>query len=455
MIFIFRVFVFFLCCTSLYASRWPTQIIPAQHSLFSLQNSKKLVFFSQKMLKKKIHGDQKNFVFNAQEIQKMFDDYERVVGSIFQQALLQVHNSRPSVVVKVLLEEMDDSSSVIAWKFACEKGFECLLGDKKMRKVMRYKTVTVVSKKGSFFCNGKKINFPIKLRSISGHGEFNGVSYDGDFVLYPQGKSLLCINYVGVEDYIISVLRTESWPGWPLEVNKVFAIACRSYVVSKVIEGRKTKRPFHVRNTNVHQTYRGRHEVALLKQAVDHTRGKVLGFKGEPILAMFDCCCGGIVPAHIDNFDFKKAPYLARDYACNYCSTSSLYSWQVDYEHARFEQLLKNEYKELRGLHDIAIIKKDKAGLVGEVQLRGPHHNATISGKKLYSLLKEIKSFHFDVSISKHRNKNDRKIVFTGRGYGHHLGLCQWGARQMVREGFNYKSILKFYYPNTYFMQLS
>jgi stage II sporulation protein D len=45
-------------------------------------------------------------------------------------------------------------------------------------------------------------------------------------------------------------------------------------------------------------------------------------------------------------------------------------------------------------------------------------------------------------------------IVVSGRGFGHHLGLCQWGARQMVREGCDYKQILRYYYPETYFIKI-
>lgn len=47
-----------------------------------------------------------------------------------------------------------------------------------------------------------------------------------------------------------------------------------------------------------------------------------------------------------------------------------------------------------------------------------------------------------------------KKIIFKGVGFGHHLGLCQWGAREMVRDGWDYKRVLQFYYPDTYLMKL-
>jgi stage II sporulation protein D len=364
------------------------------------------------------------------------------------QNMVEKVGKKRSMIVRVLLDEVARHQSV-TWRFSSDKGFSVYSLDHPKKKLLCPSTIIMSTKKGTLFCNGKKLTHAIRLKSVSGHGQFNGVAYDGDFFIVPHKGTFLCINQVELEDYIVAVLRTESWPGWPLEVNKVFAITCRSYVVAKVLEAQRSEKPFHVKNTNAHQTYKGRHDRAGLKQAVEQTRGIVLGFDKRPILAMFDCCCGGVIPAHIADFDFSKAPYLARDYACDYCKQCSLYSWDVAYDNVLFGELLKQYKNELHRLVDIVITKKDKAGLVTEALLKGTRSHVTISGKKLYSLLKEVKSFHFDVG------KKMGKIIFTGRGFGHHIGLCQWGARQMVREGWDYKSILHFYYPQTHFMQLS
>lgn len=81
--------------------------------------------------------------------------------------------------------------------------------------------------------------------------------------------------------------------------------------------------------------------------------------------------------------------------------------------------------------------------------LKGKPKDMIISGEKMYSVFKEIKSFYFNVS------KKGEKILFTGRGYGHHRGLCQWGAHEMVRHGWNHEKILEFYYPGTEFAKLT
>lgn len=363
-------------------------------------------------------------------------------------AAISIVHTKKNPPVRVLLASCGKTASNVWQFFSLEGFFVESVGLKKEKKVFCKNKITIRIKNGHLLCNGKKVDHTIRLTPCSGHGQCDGIAYDGDFFIIPHKNDFLCVNQVDLEDYIVAVLRTESWPGWPLEVNKVFAIACRSYVAFKMQEAQKNKQPFHVKNTNVHQTYKGRHDVKELQRAVEQTRGVVLGFDKKPILAMFDCCCGGIVPAHIADFDFNKAPYLARDYACSHCKQCSLYSWNIAYEHQAFEQVIKQHKKELHRLHGICITKKDKAGLVTEVKLKGARLHHTISGKQLYSLLKEVKSFHFDVQVK------SGKIVFTGRGFGHHIGLCQWGARQMVRDGWGYKSILQFYYPQTQFMKL-
>ncbi len=354
------------------------------------------------------------------------------------------------MTVRVLISECD-ATSFVQWSFTSPKGFiiQAVDGnDKHLKKPITVKQFKLTVKRGFLFYKGKRLKHAVRVRPISGHAQLNGVAYDGEFCIMHHKDSYLCINCVELEDYITAVLKTESWPGWPLEVNKSLAIACRSYGAHKVLEAKKSSRPYHLKNSNAHQTYKGRHDLPVLKSAVEQTKGIVLGFNGKPILAMFDSCCGGIIPALVDDFDFAKVPYLARSYACTHCKSCSLYSWQVSYDHAMLDKLLHHHKPEIAQLHDIHIVKKDKAGLVSEVQLRGPKAHTVVSGKKLYSALKDVKSFHFDV------RKNAGKITFSGRGFGHHIGLCQWGARQMVRDGWDYKSILKFYYPGTQFMKL-
>ena len=425
--------------TPLHAAQWPWMIIYHSHFL----SKKKAIICSRKRLQSIECQKYVNCLLDHNYFQQFYpqDSLENIYATARKQYSLKV---------RVLLAECDNKS-LAQWYFTSDKGFIVQpINDTDNIAQKRIKVSEFVLKinRGTLFYKGKRLKYGVRLRSLSGCGIFNGITYDGDFYIIPYNDRFLCINSVGLEDYITSVLKTESWPGWPLEVNKAFAIACRSYGAYKVLEAKRSKKPYHVKNSNAHQTYRGKHTNIVLKDAVEQTRGIVLGFEKRPVLAMFDSCCGGIIPAHIEDFDFHKAPYLARAYACNFCKESSLYSWRVAYERAQFEAFLHPYKHEIVRLHDLRVIKKDKAGLVMDVQLKGSKKSITISGKQLYSLLKEVKSFHFDIQIT------EGNIIFIGKGLGHHFGLCQWGARQMVREGWDYRSILLFYYPGTYFMRL-
>jgi len=418
------------------------------HLMLDDKNVRGFLLRSTKKFKKYLfHYELETFLRCKSSIEDWHKQEQKLLSDI--ETAFAVIASQKSLVVRVLLSKVSHEENT-EWQFTSHKGFLIhALDTQKRKKIFCDNSVQISLKKGILFCNGKRFDHGIKVESLNGYAECNGIEYDGCFCIMIEKDSFLCVNHVDLEDYIVAVLRTESWPGWPLEVNKAFAIACRSYVASKIIEAQRSGQLFHVKNTNAHQTYRGRHDSALLKQAVAQTKGIILGFNQKPVLAMFDSCCGGVIPAHIEDFDFKKVPYLERTYACTYCKQCSLYSWKISYELPVFEKLIREYNKEINKIHDIHIFKKDKAGLIVEVKLRSQKGPIIISGKQLYSMLKEVKSFHFDIC------KKAGLITFSGRGFGHHLGLCQWGARQMVREGWDYKSILQFYYPETYFMRMA
>lgn len=311
--------------------------------------------------------------------------------------------------------------------------------------------LTIGHKQGALYLNGRRCAknsiqlIPREEQTIT----CDDRTYHGSIQIMSYKSSWLLINTVPLEEYIYSVLKTESWPGWPLEVNKAFAITSRTYAIAMMLRANAIKMPYHLRNTNAHQTYQGVHTNTKLWRAVEKTKGVFMGYENKPILAMFDSCCGGVIPAYISDFDFSKAPYLARDYACTYCKRCKIFKWQADYSIAQLERTLKREFPQLNKMRKIEITQKDKAGLTDSIKVVGRKYKESITGKKLYSLLKEVKSFCFDITI-----KNDT-VRISGCGFGHHLGLCQWGAREMVRDGYDYRRILQFYYPGTRFMSLT
>lgn len=351
--------------------------------------------------------------------------------------------------VKVLLDEKECSEGSL-WTLFSGNGF-IIFNDAGSTKetIIQDQALTLSVHRGKIWIHNKLfVDQGVIIYPRKGFIRLKENFYQGFFRIVKQGRRVYLINQLDLEDYIYSVLRWESWPGWPIEVNKAFAIAIRSYLVSKVMNAQKKNQCFHIKNTNIHQTYNGVHEYTNLKRAIVETQGRVLTFNKRPVEAMFDSCCGGIIPAKLSNVNFSKAPYLARTYPCTYCKTCKIYSWQVNYSLDDMNALLHDAGYKIGTIRDIKITQKDAAGAINMVTIKGSYKTIALTGKRMYSLFAKIKSCCYSIE------KKGKSIVFNGQGYGHHLGICQWGAKNMVDAGWNYTSILEFYYPGTVIMQL-
>ena len=278
---------------------------------------------------------------------------------------------------------------------------------------------------------------------------FGKNKYLGTFYLIRDKQAILLINSLDIDDYLFSVLHSEGWPGWPMEVYKALVVASRTYLVKRVLQANKSKRWYHIVNSIQHQTYKGHHKYLRLKQAVDETRDMVITYQGQPIEAMFDACCGSVVPAKIEGFDYKNHSYLARSKACFYCKKFKIYAWKKELSRLEITETLRQDHSKLDDVIDIKITQRDSAGLVKQVLVVTKKQRFYVSGKKMYSLFPAVKSFCYTIK------KKGKSFVFQGKGFGHHMGLCQWGSLGMIQDNWNYTKVLQFYYPGTEFMKLS
>ncbi|MBY0109585.1 MAG: SpoIID/LytB domain-containing protein [Candidatus Babeliaceae bacterium] len=336
--------------------------------------------------------------------------------------------------VRVLLEQ-GDITQTHEWLFVTpKKSFLCIFSN------------------GMLSCNGKKVDTTaLRISSTDNRCSYQDNVYAGDIALIIADGHFYVINTIPLEEYVYSVIRSEGWPGWPLEVNKVFAIMVRTYAVHKIMlskNGKKRAR-YDIKSTNIHQTYKGVHDLEHLHQAVQETKGLILAYNKQPIVAMYDSCCGGVIPAQLNGFDFKMHPYLARAYPCTYCADCKLYRWKSIYSHDALVKMLHVEFPGLKHIKDIHVLHADKAGKVGQLHVKTTRSNKRISGTIFYRLCKDIKSFCYTIK------KEGSNFIFEGKGFGHHVGVCQWGVRGMVKQGFMYKEILDYYYPGTKLMKLT
>ncbi len=351
------------------------------------------------------------------------------------------------ITVRILLNKSHMNPS---WKLCSEKGFWLVDPRNEYRRISVDATEIVVSQRnGRLAINGRLLTrSQVIVKAREGELACDGLTYKGSFFVAYAEDTLSLINCLDLEDYVFSVLYWEGWPGWSLEVNKVLAIAIRTYAVAMMCEAVRKKRPYHMGNSVAHQVYAGVHGNNSLRAAVEQTDGIVMTYRGQPILAMYTACCGGVVPARVRGVDFTKAPYLARTRACAHCKGCRAYTWTAEYEKDELARYLKKHIPRLSRLKSVYVAKKDAAGLVEEVGIKSDHGVTSLAGKKV-RMLPNIKSSIYSIKST------SQKIVFKGCGNGHHVGLCQWGACKMVCGGSNYREVLDFYYPGTSLMKIS
>ncbi len=299
---------------------------------------------------------------------------------------------------------------------------------------------------------------PAKLQHQFLQDEANNIQFDqnkylGSFIVFQEKNQILLINNLDIDDYLISVIRYEGWPGWPLEMNKVLAMICRTYLIWQILQAQKLNRAYHIENGIKHQTYKGHHVDAKMKQAVEQTRDMFVAFDGKPALTMYDACCGGIIPGYIDDLAHKNISYLARTYPCTFCKNFKIFHWQYFFTEYEVLKRLEADFPKIKKVVDMCVTKRDRAGLVKKISINVGSRKIVITEKKMKLLFPEIKSMQFNIQT--HTNSN-KKFEIAGKGYGHHKGLCQWGAYKLVKDdSWTFEQVLQFYYPGTTIMKLS
>ncbi len=371
---------------------------------------------------------------------------------ILQQTIKKLDLEIP---IRVLLDEQSFCQDV-EWKLGAQGGFLVFDTDTKQKTIYQKQTLLVTCKDGRFYINDfKQPSHHIFVIPLNGPVIFKKNIYDGVLALTLHKDVAYLVNHLDLEDYVLSVLPYESLPEWPDEVHKAFCIAFRSYGIAKVLEARAQYAksgsvfPYDIKNTNAHQIYKGRSHTTRFKKIIDETRGVVLvGKNNKPVLAMFDICCGGVPPAEKKGINFEKAPHLKRTYPCTFCKDYKYYRWKCTYSFEEIEKALQKEIPHLGHLRDMKVGSYDKAGVAQEVRIRGNQWH-TLSAAKFKSCFKDMRSLCFKIQ------KNGRSVSISGKGHGHHMGLCQRGAYYMVlNKKRKHRDILKFYYPHTTFMKL-
>ncbi len=270
------------------------------------------------------------------------------------------------------------------------------------------------------------------------HLTLNGKGYRGVLVLHAEAQKLIAVNRLPVERYLYGVLPREVPHDWPIEALKAQAVAARTYAYSQM--QRANGLPYDVEATVMSQVYGGLDgEQPATSRAVDETANEILTWNGQSVIAYFHSHSGGRTedPANVWG---ASLPYLvSRDDP--YSLQGDPMRWQARFHWRDVRARLERAYPHIGRLRGIAVGARAGKRAV-KMKLVGTRSSEMISANRLRILLGPavLKSTAFEMK------RNDRQVVFSGTGYGHGVGLSQWGAYAMASAGKGYREILSFYY---------
>lgn len=285
-----------------------------------------------------------------------------------------------------------------------------------------------------------------KLRLASADRiKVNGKSYRGLVELQLQGGKLLAINQLPLEHYLVGLINSEISSSWPMESIKTQAVIARTFAVAKKRE--RAGAIYDLESTVMDQAYSGSDdEDSRAARGVHETDGEVLTYNGAVIQAFYHANSGGRTESS-ENVWGASIPYL-KGVECRYGLTSSTRNWELAMPLARLENSLKS--LKISGITDIRGGELNSRGRLKTVQLETSKGLVTLPATKFRMTVGStvIRSTSFTVRVE------NGTAYFSGTGYGHGVGLCQYGAKQRALDGFKYNEILAYYYPGTRLMKL-
>jgi stage II sporulation protein D len=267
--------------------------------------------------------------------------------------------------------------------------------------------------------------------------------YRGRTLVIPTEKGLTAVNWIDLEEYLYSVLGGEMDARWHPEALKAQAIAARSYALYR--RQKEQANPlFDVGNTpDRWQIYKGViAEHPKIYEAVDATAGQVLTHNNQIIESVFHACSGG----HTENVEDvwgNKLDYLRAvpDFDLNnpnLAKTAPKCQWQKSFSSTE----ISKKFPEIGNIKEIKPVELSPFNSVKKLQIVGEKGIKELKGEQVRTSLK-LNSTRFTVSKGE-----DNTFVLNGLGWGHGLGMSQYGAMYLATQGYNHLQILNHYYKN-------
>jgi stage II sporulation protein D len=296
---------------------------------------------------------------------------------------------------------------------------------------------------------------------------WNGKKYRGTITFTRTDSGFLVVNTLPMDSYLRGVVPLEIGNRTPAEFAAVQAqaVAARTYAYKHLT----STRAFDMYATVQDQVYGGVDaEKPQSDSAITTTGDVVVLYNGQPITTPYHSTCGGSTAGVSEVwYDQPDQPYLRpvsdRIPGTNnfYCDPSPRFSWTQSYDaaglRAVMEKYLASYTKAPKNgvgrITDIREQGRTPSGRVAALTVQTETGSYTLRGNDIRFVLRDPKGAILNstfFSFTKETSGGEvSSFTVNGRGYGHGIGMCQWGAIGRARAGQNYRTILETYYPGT------
>jgi stage II sporulation protein D len=267
----------------------------------------------------------------------------------------------------------------------------------------------------------------------------DGHELPGTLDVFAQADgALVAVNEVDLEDYVAAVVASEVPASWPLDALRAQAVAARTFAVAqKIAQGPGARA--HLGASVLDQVYKATaHPAPSAARAARDTAGEVLTFGAAPIAAYFSASCGGASESAEAAFHLPAGttPYLHGSE-----HDADEHEWKVKVPVEELDRALRKRVGS--GVHGVTVVSRTKSGRANLLSIATRSGARPLPAVELRQLLgyQRLPSLLFEVEM------DHDAAIFRGRGSGHGVGLCQWGARGRALGGEGYREILAHYYP--------
>ena len=267
-----------------------------------------------------------------------------------------------------------------------------------------------------------------------------GRSYRGSLSVHREGAGLAVVNEVPLEEYVAGTLLAEVYGSWEEPVLRAQAVATRTYALYRA--ARAGGRFYDVEATQLGQVYRGiAAETPGAWRAVLDTEGEYLAWAGKPILAAFHSASGGRTASSAEVWG-RALPYLVSVDVEGEEASPDTY-WRTYLSRREMQRVLESRGVQVGELLDLRVASRSPSGRVAELRAIGSRGAKRVSPRELRRALgtRVVRSTLFAL------RREGRGFWLVGSGRGHGVGMSQWGARALARDGVRYAEILSRFYP--------